>query len=340
MAGRSTAAPITAALIGCGDVSTVHFEALNKIPDAELAAVSDNDPARLQETSERLGVPGFADYVEMLDTVRPDVVHICAPHHQHEPMAVACLERGINVVVEKPLAHTPEAGRRIAAAAASSGAKIAVCFQNRYNSTAREARRLLESGDLGGVRGAAGTVVWERPGDYYRARPWRGLWPEAGGGLLMNQAIHTLDLLQWLVGDVNDVRGHAATHHLDDVIDVEDTAEMVLHHAGGARSVFYATVAGVGNSPVTIDITTDEATLSLRGDLTVTYADGRTDVIPERRADSGGRDYWGVSHELLISDFYRSLADSSSFWIGPHEALKTLDIINQVYRQSFPALFA
>ena len=101
------------------------------------------------------------------------------------------------------------------------------------------------------------------------------------------------------------------------MIEVEDTAEMVLEHANGARTVFYATVANTVNAPVTLDITTERATLSLRGDLTVTHADGRVEVVPERKAASGGRAYWGVSHELLIRDFYDRLGDPEPFWISP-----------------------
>ncbi|BAS07134.1 oxidoreductase domain protein [Arthrobacter sp. Hiyo4] len=138
-----------------------------------------------------------------------------------------------------------------------------------------------------------------------------------GGGLMMNQAIHTVDLLQWLVGDVVSLSGNAATRFLGETIEVEDTAEFVAEHANGARSAFYATLANAVNAPVTLDIVTEKAALSLRGDLTVTYADGRVDVVPERVVESGGRAYWGVSHELLISDFYARLGDERPFWISP-----------------------
>ena len=119
------------------------------------------------------------------------------------------------------------------------------------------------------------------------------------------------------------------------MIEVEDTAEMVLEHANGARSVFYATLANTVNAPVTLDIVTEQATLSLRGDLTVSYADGRVEVVPERKAASGGRAYWGVSHELLIRDFYDRLGDPEPFWISPREAAKSLAIVKDVYAQSF-----
>ena len=135
--------------------------------------------------------------------------------------------------------------------------------------------------------------MWHRDADYYRSRPWRGTWAGGGGGLMMNQAIHTVDLLQWLVGDVVVAR----RQRLDpgswaETIEVEDTAEFVAEHANGARSVFYATLANAVNAPVTLDIVTEKATLSLRGDLTVTY-DGRP-------RGGGARTRGGVRRPVLL----------------------------------------
>ncbi|GAA4028712.1 Gfo/Idh/MocA family oxidoreductase [Arthrobacter methylotrophus] len=330
----------TAAVIGCGDVSSVHFGAIAKLDDVELVAVCDTDPARLQAAQAAYGVAGYADHLEMLEAVRPDVVHICTPHHLHASLAADCLERGVSVIVEKPLAHTLEEGRRLVEAAERSTAKIAVCFQNRYNATSQAMRKLLDDGGLGQVLGASATVMWHRTAGYYRDRPWRGTWSEGGGGLMMNQAIHTVDLLQWLVGDVTKVEGHASTRSLTGVIEVEDTAEFIAGHANGATSVFYATLANAVNAPVTLDIVTEKATLSLRGDLTVNYADGTVETVPERALESGGREYWGVSHELLIKDFYASLGDSMPFWISPAEAEKSLRIVKEIYAQSYPEMSA
>ena len=256
-----------AAIIGCGDVSIVHFEALAGMDDAELVAVCDTDPERRAAAQEAHGVPGFEDYRDMLEVAAPDVVHITTPHHEHAAIAIDCLRRGVNVVLEKPLAHTLAEGERLLAAAAESTARIGLCFQNRYNAPVQEMRRLLDSGELGKVLGASATVMWHRNADYYLDRPWRGSWGGGGGGLMMNQAIHTVDLLQWLVGDVVSLSGSASTHALGDAIEVEDTAEFAAIHSNGARSVFYATLANTVNAPVTLDISTEKATLSLRGDL-------------------------------------------------------------------------
>lgn len=325
----------TAAVIGCGDVSVVHLEAIDALPDVDLVAVCDTDPATAAAAADRYQVPAFPDHRRLLEAVRPDVVHISTPHHQHADVAVDCLDAGVDVILEKPLAHSlADAERIIAAADQHPGRKIGVCFQNRYNAAVAAVRSLLDSGDLGAVTGSAATVLWHRTPAYYQAKPWRGRREQSGGGVLINQAIHTLDLVQWLVGDVTSVAGRAGTYSLNGVIDVEDTAQLVLGHEGGARSVFFATVANTVDAPVTLDVTTENATLHLRKDLTVAWADGRTEVVTERSAASAGRAYWGVSHQVLIADFYARRAEAKPFWISPREALKSLAILHELYRLS------
>ena len=321
----------TAAVIGCGDVSIVHFEAIETLADAQLVAVCDVDPDAAARASERYGVPSFASHAELLAAIRPDVVHVTTPHDQHVQPAIDSLAAGVNVLVEKPVAHTRREAERLMAAAEHPGApKIAVCFQNRYNATSQAMAALLASGELGAVLGGSATVCWNRPPAYYQSRPWRGQVDRSGGGVLINQAIHSLDLLQWLLGEVSAVRGQASRLALGD-LEIEDTAQIVLDHEGGARSVFFATNANAVDSPVTCEIVTEAAELFLRRDLTVRYADGRVEVVEERKAASGGRAYWGVSHGLLIADFYARLDEPRPFWISPREAAKSLDILSRVY---------
>jgi len=299
-----------AVVIGAGAISSVHLAAIDRMAGVELAGVATRD------------------YQDLLARVRPDVVHVCTPHDTHADITVDCLDRGIAVLLEKPVAHTVEAAERVVAAA--EGGKIGVCFQNRYNASVQAAKKLITPGSS-----ATATVLWHRDASYYAAAPWRGQQRRSGGGVLINQAIHTLDLLEWLLGDVTDVRGHVG--HYGDVadIDVEDTAHALLRHQGGGTSVFFATTTNAVDSPVTIEIETGDATLLIRDGLTVTHRDGRVEQVEEPRA-TGAKSYWGASHELLIADFYRTLHDPEPFWIGPAEGLKSLRLIDQLYRQEGP----
>lgn len=327
----------TAAVVGCGDISTVHFASIEELENVELVAVCDTDPAALARAVDAQGVAGFGDVASMLRDVRPDVVHVCTPHHQHLPVALECLEAGVNVLLEKPVAPSLADGERLAAASEASASKLGVCFQNRYNATSQAMREVLDSGELGSVLGAVATVIWTRIPAYYTDKPWRGRWDQAGGGLLINQAIHTLDLLQWLVGDVVEVQGHAASRFYSQVSEVEDTAELALRHDSGVRSVFFGTLGSPVNHPVTLDITAERGSLSLRGDLTITRADGSVETVRERVAPTRGRSYWGYSHQILIDDFYSSLDDPQPFWLTAREGLKSLRILSDVYDQSFPS---
>ncbi|MDN6329838.1 MAG: Gfo/Idh/MocA family oxidoreductase [Brachybacterium sp.] len=328
-------------LIGCGDVSVVHFEAIRDIEGLELVGVADSDPEALARATAATGVPGFASTQELIDAVGPDAVHVTTPHHQHVGPSLTALEAGVHVLQEKPLAHTLEDGRRLVEALAASpadGPKIGICFQNRYNLASQRLHEMLGSGELGAVRGAWASVVWTRSADYYRAKPWRGTWDGSGGGLLINQAIHTLDLVQWLLGGVERTDGHVATRKYGEVIEVEDTAELLLHHPGGVTTSFFATLTAPQHRPVELELDCERAYVTLRGGteggLTIRWADGRVDTLGERSVTSGGRSYWGVSHELLIRDFYERLEEPEPFWIGPGEAMTTLEILKEAYRLS------
>ena len=335
-------------LIGYGDVSVVHVGAIEAIDGLELVGIADIDPTARERAAADTGLPTFASAEELIDALGPDAVHVTTPHDQHVGPSLAALERGVHVLQEKPLAHTLAEGERLVEALAAvparradggAGApKVAICFQNRYNRGIQELRRLLASGELGAVRGAYASVVWSRSAEYYAAKPWRGRWETAGGGLLINQAIHTLDLVQWLLGPVERTEGLVSQKKFAGVVETEDTADLVLHHASGITTTFYATLTAPVARPVELEVETDNAYLEVRsgsvGGLTVRWKDGRVDTFSDRVATAGGRSYWGVSHEELIRDFYEGLDSERPFWIGPAEAMDSLRILKEAYRSS------
>ena len=323
-----------AAVIGCGDISIVHFEAIGALGEATLVAVCDLDPALAKAAGDRWGVPAYTDHRALLELEQVDVVHVCTPHDQHAQVAIDCHGAGVAVLTEKPLAATvAEAERVVAAAAKNPQVKIGVCFQNRYNATVEAIRDLVDR-DVGRPVGGHATVMWHRTPAYYAARPWRGRMSSSGGGVLINQAIHTLDLLQWLLGDVVAVDARVSGGRIGPGIDVEDTATLFLDHATGASSIFVASNTNVVDSPVTLEIDTERASFFVRDDLTIRHADGRIEKVAERRVETAGRGYWGVSHQRLIADFYARLDDPEPFWISPREATKSLRIIAAAYEVS------
>lgn len=333
-----------AALVGCGDVSAVHFEALQQLKNVELVGICDTDSGVLEATSQRLGVPGFSSVAELLETTKPDVLHITTPHDAHIDYALEALASGVSVLLEKPVGHEIASAQRLvdfaarleekAAESNSIAPKIAVCFQNRYNNSSIELQRLMQSGSLGQLNGVYSTVAWTRTRDYYQSKPWRGQLSRAGGGLLMNQAIHTLDLIQWLVGEVVEIKGSVSTDKYGEVSDCEDTAHALFTHKSGVTTSFYGTLTLSMNRPVEIEFDFENAKVCLRDGLEVTWMDGRVEHFAERTASTSGRSYWGVSHELLISDFYDSLTNPEPFWLSPAEAMKSLEMAKMTYQSS------
>jgi UDP-N-acetyl-2-amino-2-deoxyglucuronate dehydrogenase len=327
-------APLRIGLVGCGDISPMHLDAITGNSDAVLVAVADHEAEAAAATATRYGVPAHHDLATMLERERLDVVHICTPHHQHAPMAVEALRAGVHVLLEKPVATMVADAERIEAAADDGPGTLGVCFQNRYNATSRRIRELIDSGSMGAILGGRASVTWYRDGAYYARRPWRGTWAEAGGGVLINQAIHTLDLLQWFLGDVEQVRGQASQLALGGLIEVEDTAVIRLTHPGGVGSIFYATNGYSDNAPITLELRTERALLRLAGDLTINWIHGPTEVVAETAVGGGERAYWGDAHKLLIADFYRHVLSGRRFWIGAAEAAASLRILTAVYAQS------
>ncbi|MFW6596942.1 Gfo/Idh/MocA family protein [Propionibacteriaceae bacterium Y2011] len=318
-----------AAVIGCGDISQLHFKSLDEA-NAELVAICDVDPDRLAAVVPDRQVERVSDHRQLLDRDDIDVVHICTPHNQHVPVALDFLAAGKHVLTEKPIAASLEEADELVQASKETDRKVGVCFQNRYNKPFAAAKEILDSGRLGAVLSAGASVLWHRTPEYYRARPWRGSREGSGGGVLINQAIHTIDMVQWLVGDVTEVTGSAGTYGLADVIEVEDTATVAMRHENGVRSVLVATNLNPVNAPVTIDIKTEKALVHLAGDLTITHDNGEVETVADEKVATGARAYWGTSHGLLVKAFHEHLDQPGPFWIDPVEGYKALWILKQV----------
>lgn len=326
----------TAAVVGAGDISRVHLTALAAI-GVSVAAVVDHDLERATAAAAPLGATPFTDVATMLASTDVDVVHVCTPHDQHLPVALAAIEAGRHVLQEKPLAHTLAAAEQLVEAAENATGKVGVVLQNRYNPTSQAMKAALDGGALGPVLAGSATVVWSRTAAYYGAKRWAGERVRSGGGVLINQAIHTVDLLHWLLGPVTSVAGSAMRLLPIDGVDVEDTATFAMTHetpSGTVQSTMWATNANAVNQPVTLDVTCERGLVSLRGDVTITAADGATTVVSDAPPSAEGPAYWGASHEALIADFYARLDDPEPFWITPREALASQRILTEVYAQS------
>lgn len=312
-----------AAIIGCGNIARTHVFALRQMKEVSLCGFADIRPERAEALALYQGVKDgnersmcYSTFEEMVETVKPDVVHICTPHYLHVPMAVWLLQRGIHVFMEKPPAINREQMNALEAAEGTSGASLGICFQNRYNRTTREVDRILQEGSMGELLGARAFVTWNRSRAYYTDSGWRGTPEKEGGGILINQAIHTLDLLVHWLGHPTIVEASMANHHLKGMIEVEDTVEAYIQF-GKMAACFYGMTAYKQDAPVLIELICEKGSIRLEGTHVISrYIDGREVCCRYEAADAVGKAYWGEGHRACIEDFYQCLAKDRS---GPPE---------------------
>ena len=320
------------AIIGCGLISKNHFLALQNIPIAKCIAVCDIDLSKAQEAATKHGISRvYTDYREMLKKEDIDVVHICTPHYLHAQMTIDCFEYGKHVLCEKPMALTVEDAKKMIAARDKAGKQLAVCFQNRYNESSIYMKRFLQKNCLGKLIGARAQVTWNRKPEYYTTSTWRGKWATEGGGVLINQAIHTFDLLQWLTCEIKSVEATMSTKRLKESIEVEDTIDVLMTGKNSERLLFYASNCYVINAPVEIEVICEKGSLKLVGNKVTTIQGNYEEVNDFSSGTVYGKDYWGSGHGFLIEDFYKSLYTNTLFQISGEEAITSVKLLEAVY---------
>ena len=322
---------LKAAIIGCGAIAQVHKKVLLSLPEAKLIACCDTRAEWAEEFAASCGIHPYSSVEALLDGENLDVVHLCVPHPLHTPLASLCVKRGIHVFTEKPPVINEEQWGEFSALEKET-AKVGICFQNRYNHSVRRVKMLLASGEVGAIRGARAFLTWHREPEYYLGSDWRGSWKTEGGGVLINQAIHTLDLLVYLMGTPAKVQSHMSNHSLQKEIEVEDTLEADIQFQSGATALFYATNAYCRNAPVLLELSCEHATLRLEGDdLTTIWADGRREQEADHQAATLGKDYWGSSHYTCIQDFYRSILENRPYQNDISSVHDTMALMLQMY---------
>ena len=189
------------AVIGCGRVSVMHLGSIACFEDAELVACCDIKKDRAVETARKYGVRAYTSYEEMLDSEQLDAVHLCLPHNLHSKVACYAFERGVNVLTEKPMDIDLQSAENAVALAKEKSLLFGVIMQCRYNNSAQLVKKAVESGRLGKIISARSILTWTRPDSYYAESDWKGTWDKEGGGVVIDQAIHSIDLVNWIIND-------------------------------------------------------------------------------------------------------------------------------------------
>ena len=325
-----------AAVIGCGTIFPTHGVSIKLCELAALTAVCDIIPERAKKTAEEYSCAAYTDWREMLEREELDAVHICLPHHLHAPVAVECMKKGLHVICEKPLATSFEDARLMADTAKECGVKLSCIFQNRYNAGVQLVRNLFLSGELGRVKGAKCFVTWRRVGKYYSESEWRGRWETEGGGVIINQAIHTLDAMKYIMAAHPVEVDAVIANRGGEPIEVEDTAEGAILFDNGVLANFHAISYYSFDDEVQIDFDFENGRAKIISDRAdVVMKDGR--VIKARRdeketADYGDtKSYWGVNHSKQINDFYECLKNGNESLLHLEESVETLKMVCAIY---------
>ena len=323
------------AVAGCGNVSVNHFAALRDIPGVRIVAAADIKKERAEKYANETGAKAYTDYDEMLAAEKPDVVHIATPHWLHTPMAVKALDSGAHVFLEKPCSVTSEEADALAKAQDRSGRQVAVCFQNRYNDSSLIMKELIDSGELGALKSVRAFVTWERGREYY-SDDWHGTLDKECGGVLINQAIHTVDLIHFIAGPCRNVTAHVFNDHLKGIIEVEDTAYLRMELESGVCALLLATTAFSGNSPVMLEAKLEDAVLRLEGELLYKITDdGKVEILCSKSDEQfSGKSYWGHGHKAIIRDFYNCIETGRKFAIDAYEGGKALKTVAAAYKSS------
>ena len=322
---------VRVALVGLGSIAKIHLPILLNMRNVELCAVCDTNRERKGLAPD---VPFYTDYLQMMDQVQPDCVHLCLPHWLHYPVAKAAIERGIHVFTEKPLALDLEQAQAFAKLEMEHAQiKVGLCLQNRYNATTEALKQIIRSGDYGKVESITGLVLWSRPKSYYDAEPWRGKMATAGGGVMINQGIHTLDLMTYLCGKVTSLKG-SITQLLEYGVEVEDTASARMSFVNGTVGHFYATVANGENSNVEISVAMEKGSFLITDDVLYQVVGTKRIPLAENTRMDGEKFYYGTSHAKLISLFYEDLEKGTCRYPNAWEGVSSMALIDAICRSS------
>lgn len=345
-------------IVGCGSIGPTHAGAIRQIPGTEVVAVADTIQSRATVMAEKFGVKRvYSAESDLLSDKDVDVVCLCTPSGMHADGAVAAMRAGKHVIVEKPMDISLAACDRMIAAADETGRKLTVISQHRFDAASILAQQQITAGELGKVVLATADVKWWRTQAYYDSGDWRGTWAMDGGGALMNQGVHTVDLLQWLAGPVATVTAQTRTS-AHDRIEVEDTAVAMLTFKSGAVGTLVATTAAYPGLPVKVDVFGTGGSLSIEGDVlkhlaikgketlwgktaaahAISVAQGGTASVKDEAAHrEGAADpgaVWGDAHRDQFKDFIRAIRENGQPLIDGRAARKPLEIILAVYESS------
>ena len=330
------------ALIGCGRISPNHISAAinNKL---EIVGLCDLLPERITEKKEMFkndiqNVKEYTNYIEMLEKEKPELVAIATESGEHAEIAVECLNRGANLIIEKPIALSLEDADKIIEVAEKNKLKVCACHQNRFNKSIQKIREAIEKNKFGRLFNASANIRWNRNTEYYKQAPWRGTW-EQDGGALMNQCIHNIDLIRWMMGDeIEEVVAY--TDNLNhDYIAAEDLGVAIIKFKNGS----YGTLEGTTNIypknlEETLYIFGEKGTVKAGGSsvnkIEAWKFDGEDEQVVIDNFSEEHKNVYGFGHTPLYTDVIEAIKSGKKPYIDGYAGKRALELVLAIYKSS------
>ena len=341
------------ALVGCGKVGHLHAAALRGLPESEFVAVCARTPEKADAFAEKYRVAAFTNVTEMIARSKAQAICICTPHPEHAAPSIAAAQAGVHVLVEKPLASSLGDCDAMLAAARANKTVIGTVCQRRFYPPCQRIRRAIDSGQIGRPVLGTATIFGWRDEAYYRSDPWRGSWQKEGGGVLVNQSPHQLDLLLWYLGEVDEVFGYWANLN-HPYIEVEDTAVAAVRFKSGAlgsivvsnsqNPAINARVSVHGAGGASVGVQTDGGAMFVPGLSQITEAPfndlwtirGEEHLLTQWKEEDA-RLFNSVNpmehfHRLQIQDFLRAIIGQKQPSVTGEDGRRTVELFTAIYR--------
>jgi predicted dehydrogenase len=342
-------------IIGCGKVAQIHAAAVRGLAEAELAAVCDANAERAQAFADRYGTRGFTDVTAMLGESGLEAVLICTPHPLHAAPAIQAAEAGVHVLVEKPLAASLPDCDAMLAAARKAGVRLGVVSQRRLYEPVRRMKAAIDAGKIGRpVLGVFTMYSWRDPA-YYESDPWRGKWATEGGGVLVNQSPHQLDLLLWFLGPISEIGGYWANLH-HPTVEVDDTAVATVRFRNGGLGAIVTSVSqkpGLftkvhihGSNGASVGVETDRGATFIAGMTALAEpplndlwtVPGEEHLLAEFQAEDRARfgriDAATHYHALQIEDFLHAIREGRPPLVTGEEGRVVVEMFTAIYQSN------
>ncbi len=332
-------------IVGCGMIANFHAKAIADLPNAELVACLSQSSDKATEFAKTYGGRGYTDLDAFLADPTLDIVTICSPSGAHMESCVAAAQAGKHIIVEKPLDVTLDRCDQMIAACDTAGVKLATIFPSRFHKSSQLMKQAVDGQRFGQLALGDAYVKWYRTQEYYDSGQWRGTWKLDGGGALMNQAIHSVDLLLWFMGPAVEVAAHTATV-AHERIEVEDVCTATVRFANGSLGVIEATTAGFPGALKKIELTGSQGTAILEEEDIIKweFAEAQPEdeslleeMTGKTKTGGGAADPAAIGHQAhaeLFADFLDAIANDRPPLIDGREGRKSVELILAIYESA------